>query len=535
MAITLGGLMRGGLPVATQFLQENIPQNAEDRIARLNERYNAIAKDFQTKEKAILAENDQIKTLAKNLGVDPGIAKQAYQLSGGKIDKASKIINNMLSAFPKGIPVSKIEEPKPVKTVDPISVNKLESVDIAPKGAGEESIFQSFKNLFKYYSNDDVVKMFANRSGIPEAQVRKTLSGTFDLPELETKVLATPSAIAAGLTTDKGGDSQGAKLGFFKNHYMTVYNYNEVEASRAANVHVLGNIPLTTLSAQGESINNIVSRDGKIQQMTATRFDDSGAEINPNKEDRELQENKISTGTRSLNNVVLIKDLLAKNNQVFSVLGRLQKVGTNLADIFGQPQIAQFIGGADVTRAIQAARTFIKTTKEAIFDDPRISDRDLQIINQYIGIIMDDSALGVGRTNALAAIIALERAAVTQIATSVAKNSPSMVKNDKIISFLPNGTFNANDTSTIAGQMYGRIMKAYGLNQNDVKKALFAQEDNKATRAQLLMLEKHENVMSLAKNSVNDIIARQSMTAEDFKKNYRNVYLIDISTAGQGA
>ena len=83
--------------------------------------------------------------------------------------------------------------------------------------------------------------------------------------------------------------------------------------------------------------------------------------------------------------------------------------------------------------------------------------------------------------------------------------------------------------------MYGRIMKAYGLNQNDVKKALFAQEDNKATRAQLLMLEKHENVMSLAKNSVNDIIARQSMTAEDFKKNYRNVYLIDISTAGQGA
>ena len=73
MAITLGGLMRGGLPVATQFLQENIPQNAEDRIARLNERYNAIAKDFQTKEKAILAENDQIKTLAKNLGVDTGL------------------------------------------------------------------------------------------------------------------------------------------------------------------------------------------------------------------------------------------------------------------------------------------------------------------------------------------------------------------------------------------------------------------------------------------------------------------------------
>lgn len=533
MAITLGGLMRGGLPVATQFLQENIPQNAEDRIARLNERYNAIAKDFQDKEKAILAENDQIKTLAKNLGVDTGIAKQAYQLSGGKIDKASKIINNMLSAFPKGIPVSRIEEPKPIKTVDPISLNKLESVDIAPKGAGEESMFQSFKNLFKYYSNDDVVKMFANRSGIPEAQVRKTLSGTFDLPELETKVQATPSAIAAGLTTDKK-DSEGAKLGFFKNHYMSVYGYTETEASRAANVHVLGNIPLTSLSAQGESINNIVSKQGTIQQMTAPRFDDSGVQINPNREDREIQENKISTGTRSLNNVVLIKDLLADNPQVFSVLGRLQQAGTNLADIFGQSGLAETLGGANVTKAIQAARTFIKTTKEAIFDDPRISDRDLQIINQYIGIIMDDSALGVGRTQALAAIIALERAAVTQIATSFAKNNPSMVNNNKIISFLPSGKFNANDTSTIAGQMYGRIMKAYGLNQNDVKKAMTAIKNGTGTRADALMYRKHENVMQLAKNSVNDIIARQNMSAKEFKENYKNVYLVDVSGIGRG-
>ena len=32
MAITLGGIMRGALPTATQFLTENIPQNAEDRI-----------------------------------------------------------------------------------------------------------------------------------------------------------------------------------------------------------------------------------------------------------------------------------------------------------------------------------------------------------------------------------------------------------------------------------------------------------------------------------------------------------------------
>ena len=65
MAITLGGIMRGALPTATQFLTENIPQNAEDRIANLNEKYTAMAKDFLEKEKTALAENNAIKTIAK--------------------------------------------------------------------------------------------------------------------------------------------------------------------------------------------------------------------------------------------------------------------------------------------------------------------------------------------------------------------------------------------------------------------------------------------------------------------------------------
>ena len=135
MAITLGGIMRGALPTATQFLTENIPQNAEDRIANLNEKYTAMAKDFLEKEKTALAENNAIKTIAKNLGVDLGIAKQAYQLSGGKVDKASKIINNMLAAFPKGLPVTRVEEPKPIESgVSPIKLDEIDKVDIAPKG-----------------------------------------------------------------------------------------------------------------------------------------------------------------------------------------------------------------------------------------------------------------------------------------------------------------------------------------------------------------------------------------------------------------
>ena len=192
------------------------------------------------------------------------------------------------------------------------------------------------------------------------------------------------------------------------------------------------------------------------------------------------------------------------------------------------------MGGPDVTKAIQAAREFIKTTKEAIFDDPRISDRDLTIINQYIGIIADEEFLGVGKANALAAIIALERAAVTQIATALAGNTPGLVRDNKIISYRANGTFNANDVNTIAGKMYGRIMKTYKLNQAMVKNAQRNVEQNKTTQKDIDILTLHENIMGLAENSVNDIIARQTMDAKDFKDNYRNVYLPEIKAPQTG-
>ena len=140
----------------------------------------------------------------------------------------------------------------------------------------------------------------------------------------------------------------------------------------------------------------------------------------------------------------------------------------------------------------------------------------------------------MGKANALAAIIALERAAVTQIATALAGNMPGLVRDNKIISYRANGTFNANDVNTIAGKMYGRIMKTYKLNQAMVKNAQRNVEQNKTTQKDIDILTLHENIMGLAENSVNDIIARQTMDAKDFKDNYRNVYLPEIKAPQTG-
>ena len=531
MGITLGGIMRGALPVATQQLM-NVPADAAARMDKLEARFKVANSAYKEKEAEVLKKQGTIKKLAKNLGVDLGIAKQAYDLSGGSVEKAGKIINNMLSAYTKtGIPTTKVASPEP--TNESVVLDNISSVNVAPKDAEDNSIMQSFTNLFKYYSPEKVTQLFAKKMNLPVERVNNILAGSFNLPELQVKRIATPEAIQRGLTTPEKAGADANKLAFFVDFYKR-RDYDDEEALSAAQTHVRGNIPLVSPNLQGESIQTIIGKDGSINQTLMDRYGADNQLINPNKKDRDKNEKYMSSGTRTLATIYKVKTLLDKNSQVYTILGRLQKTGSNIASILGQPALAEAMGGPDVTKAIQAAREFIKTTKEAMFDDTRISDRDLAIINQYIGIIADEEFLGVGKANALAAIIALERAAVTQIATALAGNMPGLVRDNKIISYRANGTFNANDVNTIAGKMYGRIMKTYKLNQAMVKNAQRNVEQNKTTQRDIDILTLHENIMGLAENSVNDIIARQTMDAKDFKDNYRNVYLPEIKAPQTG-
>ena len=75
--------------------------------------------------------------------------------------------------------------------------------------------------------------------------------------------------------------------------------------------------------------------------------------INPNKKDRDANAKRISSAEESIFTISEIKELLFVNPQVFTVFGRLQETGTNIADLLGQPQLAKFIGGDQVKKAIQ--------------------------------------------------------------------------------------------------------------------------------------------------------------------------------------
>ena len=507
MAITLGGIMRGALPTATQFLTENIPQNAEDRIANLNEKYTAMAKDFLEKEKTALAENNAIKTIAKNLGVDAGIAKQAYQLSGGKIDKASKIINNMLAAFPKGLPVTRVEEPKPIESgVSPIKLDEIDKVDIAPKGSGEESIFNSFKNLFKYYSNDEVVKMFSNRSGIPEAQVRKTLAGTFKLPELETKFQATPSAIAAGLTTassDKPSRLQeeiNAMKLIIRNQPGN-QNLSDDEITKLATEAVVN--PARTL--QSETVQVIYTKDGP-RSIPVKRTNIEGQTLAPTKEIEETNKEILTTNYGNLGRINNLRNVIAKYPNAFNVIGQTQLVFTDFADFFGADALSQFFGGKELQSSIQDAILFFKGAKDSIFKDPRISDQDKALIERYLGILNSPT---IGESRALAAIAGLERQFITSMANAIAINNGAGKSGGiSVIEKTDAGVIDINKDS-VAKRVFDQIVKAQGLD---------------VVSADVTMKRKVAQAMMLAQNSVGAFEASLSQP-ETYKTKYKNKFI----------
>ena len=527
MGITLGGIMRGALPVLQQGLEAPM-QNAVARMDNMGKLYNAKAGAFQKKQEDALNDVDKIKTLADGLGVEIGIAEAAYKMSGKSVDKAGKIINNMLKAFKGNIPTSKL----PV-TEMPVGekVNNLEStqkVEIAPKEATSEGIFKSFANLFKMYSPDDVKKMFAERSGIPLEQVDKVLNNTFNLPSTGAKVAPTAEAMRAGMIKPSTPSQSQIDVNYIKKFYMETMNYNEEEATRAANTHVSGGFGLKTFS-DGDTVQNIVKRDGTLSTQLVPRFSDTGVQLNPDKKDRNANAKRLSSAENSVFTIAEIKELLFINPQVFTVFGRIQEFGTNLLDVVGFEEAAKGLGGDQVKKAIQKARQFIKTAKEDIFDDPRISDRDLQIINQYIGIIMDDSAFGVGKTNALAAIIGLERAAVQQMALSMYSNTPGL-QQDLIYTTVDKSGAEHLDTTkdSVANRVLRVMMKSYGFTAASIAQAAKDRNssDSKVAARGNYVMQQMDNLMLLAKNSVRSLQARKNYSSEDdFKKQYSNQYI----------
>jgi len=417
MGITLGGIMRGALPVLQQGLEAPM-QDAVARMDNIGKLYNAKAGSIQEKQKAALSDMDKIKTIAESFNVDVGIAEQAYKISNKSVDKASKIVTNMLSSYNNNIPVTKVDVDKLSAGPNP-EVTKIESVDIAPKNASNDSVFNSFKNLFKFYSPDQVVEMFAQRSNLPVDQVKKVLSNTFDMPELNVTQRATPEALAKGISGPPSGGSmfQQKLLSMMNVIRSQPGNENKSEAElRALAEQAVLNPPVR--GGKGEYGTIIYTPSGPkyttIDRVIDGKLAAPSAEI-----ERENQE-LIKTNYGNLERVGKIRKTLAKYPNAFNFVGKLRMKLTDFSDMVGAKPLADALGGGELQDSLQSAILFFKGAKDAIFKDPRISDQDKLLIEQYLGILNDPT---VGSTRAMAAITGLERQFVTSMASSFAVNT----------------------------------------------------------------------------------------------------------------
>ena len=510
MAITLGGIMRGALPVLQQALEAPM-QDAVARMDNIGKLYNAKAGDFQKKQAEALSDIDKIRTIAKSFSVDEGVAEQAYKISGKSVDKASKIINNMLTAYEGNIPITKVDVNTLANELPP-EVTKIENVDIAPKNASNDSIFNSFKNLFKFYSPDQVVEMFAQRSNLPVDQVRRVLSGTFDMPELNATARATPEAIMKGVSGPPSGGSQfQQKLRSMMNVIRAQPgNANKSEADiRALAEQAILNPPQK--GAKGE-MGVIIYGEGGPRLEIIDRFVD-GKIAAPSREIEEANKELISTNYKNFDRIGLLRRTLAKYPNAFNILGEFRRKASDFADIFGASGLAQDLGGADLQFALQSAIEFFKGAKDAIFKDPRISDQDKALIERYIGILNDPT---IGQSRAMAAIAGLERQFVSSMASAFAVNYGAGKEGGiSVIETGDDGVLDINKVS-VAKMVFDQLVRAQRLDVTSTDRTMQIQV---------------AQAMILAKNSVGAFQASMDpryQSLQEYKTKYKNPFLIEI-------
>jgi len=199
----MGGIMRGGLPVATQALL-NKPAKLEEDLHNMGQLYGQLAPEAEKAINAAKANNANITRIANDLGVESGIVAAVYTSNGGKEQDTRKQVLNMLKAHDNNIPT--VETPISQK---PAAIDETISVDSAPEAEISKTMMSSFAELFKLHGPDEVIRRFALKTGKGEDYVRKILSGAIGdlVPQFEYGVKPTSEAMLSALETPKEEDN----------------------------------------------------------------------------------------------------------------------------------------------------------------------------------------------------------------------------------------------------------------------------------------------------------------------------------------
>ena len=137
MALSLGGIMRGALPVATQYLTETPDANAQ-LINAVGEKFDNIGNEINPKIAAAQANIDTIEDIANTYGVSTDIVAGLFSTTGGKRKETIQQLKNLLDTYGSAdlIPV----ENMPTSTVDITDTQQVNVASAPPMD--DENIFQ---------------------------------------------------------------------------------------------------------------------------------------------------------------------------------------------------------------------------------------------------------------------------------------------------------------------------------------------------------------------------------------------------------
>tara|TARA_R100000458_G_C8270305_1_gene245044 strand:- start:229 stop:2385 length:2157 start_codon:yes stop_codon:yes gene_type:complete len=217
MALSLGGIMRGALPVATQYLTETPDANAQ-LINAVGEKFDNIGKEINPKIEAAQTNIDTIEDIANTYGVGTDIVAGLYSATGGKRKETIQQLKNLLDTYGSAdlIPV----ENMPTSTVDITDTQQVNVASAPPMD--DESIFQEIASLFKRLGPEEAISAFARQRGITESKVVDFLQGNVGkyIPEYDAKTKLTPDAALAALEAPKDPEkplvSGGLEAAFYQ-------------------------------------------------------------------------------------------------------------------------------------------------------------------------------------------------------------------------------------------------------------------------------------------------------------------------------
>tara|TARA_R100000329_G_scaffold45421_1_gene42633 strand:+ start:1554 stop:3680 length:2127 start_codon:yes stop_codon:yes gene_type:complete len=204
--------------------------------------------------------------------------------------------------------------------------------------------------------------------------------------------------------------------------------------------------------------------DGVVRMRQIPMTDAQGNPSIPKKLENQLNK-QISIIGESFDNIGSLKRMMIEDhgpgsNNTFATLVTDIRLGIgDITSLIGMPNVAKALNNANIQKSLQQRISFVKQTKEEIFDDPRLSDKDLQIIIDYIGVLYDPT---ISNERSLAALLNIEKTLVNAYIRNLIDRYPSI----DVAQRLPSGKINFT-TDSIAKIALDNLLMSNGIKTVD--------------------------------------------------------------------